>query len=169
MSEFLFGDFFIASLEKKKVRELKDNFAQKDVYIWFDDEIDFYKEIHTMLKEHPGLKRNHSFAITTKIQKGNSHDLLYPWDKYNISQMSNDDCYNEKSEDELYNINLAIFYDLFNEFIKIIRPIDMRVFVVDSYDPEFEIVKLSLKEMFLDLKENVKENDFIVPTIYEIV
>lgn len=171
MSAFLFGDFFSSDIAKEKWEELEVYFKKKDAYIWLDDNIDFYKDIQLMLQENPRTQNNHSFAITTKNQPRNSHDLLLPWDKYEKEELFPDGTGYERSRyNELASSNLDVFYDLFLQFMKVIKPQGTRVFVVMGYDTQFEIERYSIKQMVNDLKEQV-QNPYSVSfdsVIYEI-
>ena len=169
MSAFLFGDFHLEALEKERLKEVKAYFNQKDAYIWFDSEIDFYGGIQTMLEENPTPKNNHVFAITTKRQPTNSHDLLFPWDKYENDELFSQDNHSNENFQKLCNLNLNIFQDLFINFIKIIQPKSIRVFVVVGYSPEFSIENFTVEEMIADLKEQVPEKTMLDPVIYEIM
>ena len=137
--------------------------------IWFDNEVDFYDGIKLMLQENPDSKNNHSFAITTKRQPTNSHDLLFPWDKYDSDKLFPQGDLDGQNLRSFCNINLDIFQDLFVKFKEIIRPRNMRVFVVVGYSPEFSIERFTIKEMVEDLKEQVPDRTMLDPVIYEIL
>lgn len=168
MSAFLFGDFYLESLDKEQLKEIKRYFKQKEAYIWFDSEMDFYDGIKTMLQENCYSKNNHSFAITTKRQPKNSHDLLFPWDKYENEELFPPDDYDRKTLQKLCNKNLEIFQDLFVKFLEVICLKCVRVFVVVGYSPEFSVEQFTVQEMIDDLKGQVPDRIMLDPVIYEI-
>ena len=50
MSYFLFGAFNSVN-NVKKLQQIKANGLENDIYIWFDEEITFYKDIQRILTE----------------------------------------------------------------------------------------------------------------------
>lgn len=49
MSYFLFGAFNSVN-NVKKLQQIKANGLENDIYIWFDEEITFYKDIQRILR-----------------------------------------------------------------------------------------------------------------------
>ena len=83
MSYFIFGTFDMIDNESEEIlQSLKEYGKEKDIYIWFNEEIAFYKEIPIMLKEQ-NAEGNIKFAVTSLCQPRNSSDLLFPFDKIN--------------------------------------------------------------------------------------
>ena len=66
MSYFLFGAFNSVN-NVKKLQQIKANGLENDIYIWFDEEITFYKDIQRILTEQKA-KGKIRFAITSKIK-----------------------------------------------------------------------------------------------------
>lgn len=60
---------------------MKSYASEKNIYIWFGEEITFYTEIHRMLEEQKS-GGNIKFAITSENQPCNSSDVLFPFDKF---------------------------------------------------------------------------------------
>ena len=116
MSYFLFGAFNSVN-NVKKLQQIKANGLENDIYIWFDEEITFYKDIQRMLTEQKA-KGKIRFAITSKNQMYNSSDLLFPFDKYESKVMFAD------GSGELYRRccrdNLNILFDFLDNMFKAI-------------------------------------------------
>lgn len=169
MSHFLFGDYYSDFFRPENIQYIKAYFEQKGFYIWFNDEIDFYREIKIMLNENCTLKNNIAFGITTELQPTNSSDLLFPYSKYDNKILFPDGDNDRSIFNELSNTNLDVFYGLLLQFIKIMRPKGLRIFVVNGYGNNFEIKKYSCKEMVEDIKNQVRISFFLDSVIYEIV
>ncbi len=79
MSYFLFGSFN-STYDKDLLQQVKSYANEKNIYIWFSEEITFYKEIQRMLEEQKS-EGSIKFAITSENEPCNSSDVLFPFDK----------------------------------------------------------------------------------------
>lgn len=169
MSAFVFGDFHSDFFTIETIRELKSIFEKEEAYIWFDEEINFYDDIETMLNENRNGDNNIKFSITTKFQPTNSSDLLFPFDKYDMEELFPNGFDEDRDGfNKICRENLEIFNNLFLKFVKTIQPKKLRIFIVIGYDNSFEIRKYSSQQMFKDVYEQVKMSSFLSSVIYEI-
>ena len=90
MSHFVFGCFNSDVVTSEVIDELKTGAQNRDVFIWFDSQLEFYSDISKMIKEQGG-KGEFLFALTSRNQPSNSDDLLFPYDKYTNEQLFADE------------------------------------------------------------------------------
>ncbi len=163
MSYFLFGSFH-ATQDKHCLEDVKSYGKQNDVYVWFDDEITFYREIATMCAEQHscGTVR---FALTSFRQKYNSSDLLFPYDKY-----TNDEFFQDQSRVSFCRCcrsNLDIVWDCLRKLMELAAPSCLEIFVVEGYDDVFQRKPCTFDEMKEDLLAQI-ETGFVDSSIYQI-
>jgi len=167
MSCFIFGDLEVISENQKYIKDAAAYCRQKGIYFWFNQEIDYYKDIFLMLEENASIPGSIKFGITSELQNKNSHDLLLPYDKYENSILFpewDDKCENYS---RLCKENLNIFQEAFNYFYKTINPIYVRVFVTEGYDQGFEVKQCDLEEMFEHLNSEALKG-FFTSRIYQL-
>ena len=134
MSYFLFGTFS-AMYKKEILRQIKAYGKDKNIYIWFNEEIVFYEEIQRMLMEQKS-EGDFRFAITSKYQPHNSSDVLFPFDKF-----SSDILFSDKSRSfykKCCKDNLDILFDCIRILINSLHIKQIDFFVVEGYDDNFQ-------------------------------
>jgi len=104
MSYFLFGSFNSVH-DRELLEQVKLYTSEKNIYIWFDEEITFSKEIHGMLEEQKA-DGNIKFAITSENQPYNSSDVLFPFDKFSSDVLFEDESRNFYKQCCRDNINV---------------------------------------------------------------
>lgn len=142
---------------------LKEYGKSKDIYIWFNEEIDFYKDIQRMLLEQKS-KGNILFAITSVKQPFNSSDVLFPFDKFtneNLFEDSTREYYKECCRN-----NLDIVFDCLEKMFFLFRIEQCEIFVVEGYDDFFLKKKFNLLEMKKDILTQIENNVSITSCIY---
>jgi hypothetical protein len=166
LSHFFFGDFSTHYFNSTRIDAIKSHASKKNIYFWFDEEIDFYDSIHLMLKEHS--KTGISFCITSKLQPTNSADLLEPFDKYEQTELfpNGDDrtVFEAKCKE-----NLDLLYDVLKVFCRLLEPEKLRIFVTVGYDVEFMTKRCTLETMMADILDQVCNTIGVDSTIFEIV
>jgi hypothetical protein len=166
LSHFLFGDFSSFRFDSARIDAIKSYAKQKNIYFWFDREIDFYNDIHFMLEKCN--KSGISFCITSKWQPKNSSDLLEPFDKYDQTELfpNGDDrtVFEAKCKE-----NLDLLYEVLKTFCGLFEPERLRIFVTDDYDIDFVTKRCSLEEMMADILDQVCNTIGVDSTIFEIV
>lgn len=164
MSYFLFGAFNSVN-NVKKLQQIKANGLENDIYIWFDEEITFYKDIQRMLTEQKA-KGKIRFAITSKNQMYNSSDLLFPFDKYESKVMFAD------GSGELYRRccrdNLNILFDFLDNMFKAIYMEQVEIYIVEGYDVAFHKKVCGIEEMKEDILWQVEHTQNIDSSIYYV-
>jgi hypothetical protein len=169
MSYFLFGDFFSNLFIEKNINNLKSIAEKKGIYFHFNEEINFYEGIHTMLNEHPKLQNNLTFCITTKNQPAtNSEDLLLPWDEYDINVLFPSGYDDRREFNNICKKHLSVFKEIYYKFLLILKPQKLRIFTVDGYDDEFIVCQCNNEYMFEDLERQIIESCELDSKIYEI-
>lgn len=165
MSHFIFGCFNSDVVASEITDELKKMAQKKDVFIWFDNEIDFYSEISRMIKEQGG-KGDVLFALTSRKQPSNSDDLLFPYDKYTNEQLFAD----KKREyfSKCCKENLSILYWCFKEMVQRLQPKVFEVFITEGYDCDFTKKSITLDEMEFDIQQQVLTSFSIESCVYQI-
>lgn len=164
MSYFLFGAFNSVN-NVKKLQQIKANGLENDIYIWFDEEITFYKDIQRILTEQKA-KGKIRFAITSKNQMYNSSDLLFPFDKYESKVMFAD------GSGELYRRccrdNLNILFDFLDNMFKAIYMEQVEIYIVEGYDVAFHKKVCGIEEMKEDILWQVEHTQNIDSSIYYV-
>lgn len=162
MSYFLFGVFNTTD-DKKLLQQVKLQAKERNVYIWFDEDITFYDEIQRMLREQ-AVEGNVSFAVTSKNQPHNSSDLLFPFDKF-----SNEELFADKSR-EFYKKccqnNLAILFNCLDELVHLLNIEQMKIFVVEGYDDNFQKKICNMEELKEDLLYQIENFAYINSCMY---
>ena len=64
--------------------------------------------------------------------------------------------------------NLNLLRNGLRDFIEKYRPVSLRIFVSDGYDPEFERVETTLEGMLDDLEAQVIEDFFLEARVYDL-
>lgn len=162
MSYFLFGSFN-AIHNKKLLQQIKSYGNKNNIYVWFNEEIAFYKEIQRMLEEQKS-KGNITFAITSKNQPRNSSDVLFPFDKFTNEMLFSDESrnfYKKCCED-----NLDILFDCLKKLVDLLYIRQAEIFVVEVYDDTFCKKICSMDEMKKDLLCQIENNVFIDSCVY---
>ncbi len=166
MSHILFGDFYLNEIESSIMKDLQSRWLQKGILIMFDHELLFNKELCAMLDEH-GITGKKRFCITTIIQKYNSDDLLFPYDKYSSVELfpnGDDRTYFEK----VCLDNLLVLQEVILDIKEMFKFKELRIFVTEGYDTEFVIKKCSVQEMINDINSQVVRSFILESVIYEI-
>ncbi|WP_138305825.1 MULTISPECIES: hypothetical protein [unclassified Clostridium] len=165
MSHFIFGCFKSDVVVPQIADELKKMAQKKEVFIWFDNEIDFYSEISKMAKEQGG-KGKVLFALTSRNQPCNSDELLFPYDKYTNEQLFADKTREYFSQ--CCQENLEILYWCLKEMVQRLRPKLFEVFITEGYDCDFTRKNITLDEMMLDIQQQVLTSFSIESCVYQI-
>ena len=162
MSYFLFGTFN-ASWDEKKLQQVKTYGKNKNIYIWFNEEIDFYKDIYSMLNEQ-NSKGKIKFAITSENQPCNSSDVLFPFDKFTNEVLFEDETrgFFKKCCRE----NIDILFDCLKKMFDMLHIVQCEIFIVEGYDDVFQRKMCSLDEMKRDILGQIEESADIVSCIY---
>lgn len=164
MSYFLFGAFNAVHNEEQ-LQQIKVYGWENDIYIWFDDEITFYKDIQRMLTEQKA-KGTIRFAITSKNQMYNSSDLLFPFDKFESKTMFAD------GTGELYRRccrdNLNILFDFLDKMFEIFHMEQTEIYIVEGYDVAFRKKVCSMEEMKEDILWQAEYTQDIESSIYYV-
>ena len=166
MSYFLFGGFN-NKLSKQTIQSLKLYGNNRDVYFWFNEEINFYEDIHKMYHEQE-IKKNCKFALTSKNQFHNSSDLLFPYDKYSNEKLFSDPTreYFKKCCEN----NINILFDCLKRLIELPNLDQIDILVVEGYDNNFIRKKCTLEEMRDDLLLQIEKTSFFINScIYQIL
>lgn len=169
MSHILYGDFYSEYFKPDLIKEVKDYAAKRDIYYWFNDEvIGGDKDINIILKEHSVTKSTSSFFVSSSNQPTNSDDVLFPFDKYN-----QEDLFPNGYDDRTFFIkacrnNLYIFKDTFNNFIEILKPNNLRVFISIGYNRDFIESNCNIDQMILNIENQVKTHATLSSAIYNI-
>jgi hypothetical protein len=162
MSYFLFGSFN-STFDKELIEHVKLYANEKNIYIWFGEEITFYKDIHRMLEEQKS-EGNIKFAITSKNQPSNSSDVLFPFDKYDSDVLfSNEsrDFYNQCCRE-----NIDILFDCLKKLIVTLHVRQADIFVVEGYDDIFQKKVCNIDKLKQDLLCQIEDKVSIVSCIY---
>lgn len=167
MSHILFGDFYLNELKSLVIEELKSKWLLKGIIIMFDDEILFNKELCSMLDKHSRVEKKR-FCITTTIQKFNSDDILFPYDKYSRNELfpnGDDRTYFEK----VCLDNLLILQEVICDLKEILELKELRIFITEGYDTEFVTKRCSVQKMISDIDSQVIKAFVLESVIYEII
>ncbi|MCB7306086.1 hypothetical protein NE683_18790 [Bariatricus massiliensis] len=162
MSHFLFGEY-----RKGQSNDVENYWDKNNVIFTFDNKIDFYPDIFTMVEENTTLTNRRVFCLTSNLQMKNSDDLIFPYDKY-----TNEELFPHGKDRSIYanfcKQNLAILAESLENFMKDVKPNSLRIYVVDGYDSNFRIVKCKLKDMIDDIYNQVINSFVLESKIYEI-
>jgi len=164
MSYFLFGSFN-SVYDKELLEQVKSYASEKNIYIWFGEEITFYKEIHRMLEEQKS-DGNIKFAITSKNQPCNSSDVLFPFDKFSSDVLFADESRNFYKQCCRDNINML--FDCLKKIIDSLHNRQVEIFVVEGYDDIFRKKVCSIDELKQDLLCQIEDKVSIESCIYNV-
>ena len=167
MSHFMFGDFFSENFGNKCAEIIKKEYIDSGLIIYFNQELQFYNEIDNMLAEHMS-DNNIKFCITSEFQKYNSEDVLFPFGKYDQSELfpNGDD---RSRYNELCNINLKVAKNAIEKMMKVFKLNRLRIFITSSgYDDNFRRIQCDVDEMFSDILAQVQYGFDLISTIYDI-
>jgi hypothetical protein len=164
MSYFLFGTFNTL-YDKKLFQQVKTYGQEKDIYVWFNEEITFYNDIQRMLEEQ-NSNGNIKFAITSINQPCNSSDVLFPFDKF-----TNEVLFADESRSffrKCCRENLEILFSFLKKMIEVLYIKQEEIFIVGGYDDIFQKKMCSIDEMKKDILLQVEEKVFIDSCIYYV-
>lgn len=164
MSYFLFGTFS-ALQDEKTIQNIKAYVKKKDIYIWFNEEITFYKEIQRMIIEQKS-KGNIQFAITSMNQPWNSSDVLFPFDKINSEVLFADET--GEFYKKICRSNINILFACLNKLKSLVDMKDWEIFVVEGYDDVFHKKKGNLDGIKKDLLMQIENKAAIDSCIYYV-
>lgn len=167
MSSFLFGEFDSLGFTAEDVEALNTTLSEDGILLHLNEQIDFCKDIISMFEEQKCTKQNR-FCITSVRQKYNSSDILFPFDKY-----TNDELFPKTDERTEYNKlcleNLMILKRSIILMKNTLKITSLRVFVVEGYDTDFQVVKdFTIQQMIDHIYEQVKKSFILDSVIYEI-
>lgn len=165
MSHFVFGCFNSDVVTSEVIDELKTRAQNRDVFIWFDGQLEFYSDISRMIKEQGG-KGKFLFALTSRNQPSNSDDLLFPYDKYTNEQLFADKTRAYFSQ--CCKENLEILFWCLKEMIQKLQPKLFELFITEGYDCDFIKKRIFLDEMEFDIQQQVLTSFSIESCIYQI-
>ena len=162
MSYFLFGSFNSVH-DRELLEQVKSYTSEKNIYIWFNEEITFSKEIHEMLEEQKS-DGNVKFAITSENQPCNSSDVLFPFDKF-----SSDVLFEDKSRNfykQCCRDNINVLFDCLENLKDSLHVEQAEIFVVEGYDDIFQKKVCNIDELKQDLLSQIENNVSIESCIY---
>lgn len=165
MSYFMFGTFY-ASCNKKVMQDVKSYGKERGTYIWFNEEITFYKEIQRMLIEQKA-RGNVSFAITSENQPYNSNDVLFPFDKFTDESLFSDitgGYYKQRCRD-----NIEVLFQCLNKLFVSFHAIQCEIFIVEGYDDNFQKKRMNVDKVKRDLLLQIEDYMSINSCIYYIL
>ncbi|MCI8670034.1 MAG: hypothetical protein HFI34_11045 [Lachnospiraceae bacterium] len=165
MSHMLFGDFNYKA-DKEQKYSLKRNMESNKILLFFDEEVENFKEVTQMLNENT-KGYNSRFCITSVLQKYNSDDILFPYDKHSDEDLFPNGDDRKHFEKLCYN-NLKILQNVI-ETMKQKLDIDiLRIFVVEGYDTNFVLEDCNIYQMINSIYLQIKESFFLESSIYKI-
>ena len=163
MSHFIFGEFETRYRVKWPTEWIGG------LLFSYDQGINFFDGIFKMIHTHGNLPERERivFCITSENQMKNSDDVLFPYDKFPEQMLVH------KGEGRMDFIhlcrgNLNLLRNGLRDFIEKYRPVSLRIFVSDGYDPEFERVETTLEGMLDDLEAQVIEDFFLEARVYDL-
>ena len=162
MSYFLFGSFN-STYDKELLEQVKSYANEKNIYIWFNEEITFYKEMQRMLEEQKS-NGNIRFAITSENQPRNSSDVLFPFDK-----VANDVLFADESRNfykQCCRDNINLLFNCLKNLINLLHIRQIEIFVVEGYDDTFGKKVCGIDELKQDLLCQIEEKVSIESCIY---
>lgn len=162
MSYFLFGSFD-SIYDKRLLEQVKSYAYEKKIYIWFNEEMTFYKEIQRMLEEQKS-GGNIKFAITSENQPRNSSDVLFPFDKFASDVLFADK--SRKFYKQCCRDNIDILFDCLKSLIDLLHIRKVEIFVVEGYDNIFRKKMCSIDELKQDLLYQIEEKVSVESCIY---
>ncbi len=165
MSHMLFGDFNY-KVDNEQKNSLKRYLESMNILLFFDEEVGEFEEVSQMLNENEkGYKGR--FCITSVLQKYNSDDILFPYDKYsNVDLFPNGD--DRRHFEELCYNNLMILQNVIETMEQKLDIDTLRIFVVEGYDTNFVVKDCNIYQMINSLYLQVKESFFLESYIYQI-
>lgn len=164
MSYFLFGSFN-ATYDRELLQQVKFYANERNIYIWFNKEITFYKEIQRMLEEQKS-DGNVKFAITSENQPHNSSDVLFPFDKFGSEELFADESrnfYKQCCED-----NIDILFDCLKNLMNLLHVRQAEIYVVEGYDDVFQKKVCNIDELKLDLLFQIEGKVSLDSCIYSV-
>lgn len=164
MSYFLFGTFN-ALYDKELSQQIRVYGKEKDIYVWFNEEITFYNDIQRMLEEQ-NANGNIKFAITSINQPCNSSDVLLPFDKF-----SNEVLFADESRNffrKCCRENIDILFGFLRKMIEMLHIGQGEIFIVEGYNDTFRKKVCSMDEMKKDILWQIEEKVFIDSCIYYV-
>lgn len=164
MSYFVFGTFS-SIFEKKSIEQVRSFANGKNIFIWFGEEISFYKDINRMIEEQKS-NGNIKFAITSKNQPRNSSDVLFPFDKFDSEVLFADKSrafYKQCCRD-----NIEILFSCLKKLINTLHIKKIDIFVVEGYDDVFKKKMCSIDELKQDLLYQIEDKVLIDSCIYYV-
>ena len=164
MSYFLFGTFS-ALQDEKIIQNIKEYAKEKDIYIWFNEEITFCNDIQRMIIEQKS-KGNMQFAITSTNQPWNSSDVLFPFDKTNSEVLFSDET--GEFYKRICRSNINILFACLNKMKSLFDMNDWEIFVVEGYDNVFHKKKGNLDGIKNDLLLQIVDKKTIDSCIYYV-
>ena len=159
---FLFGSFNSVH-DRELLEQVKSYTSEKNIYIWFNEEITFSKEIHEMLEEQKS-DGNVKFAITSENQPCNSSDVLFPFDKFSSDVLFEDKSRNFYKQCCMDNIN--VLFDCLKNLKDSLHVEQAEIFVVEGYDDIFQKKVCNIDELKQDLLSQIENNVSIESCIY---
>lgn len=166
MSHFLFGDFSTCMHDKLLTKKLREQLHASGVLLYLDDEIDFCQDIRIMLREN-ACQNQRCFILATELQRYNSDDLLFPYEKYSEEYLfpaGNDrSTFNRACLENLKTLEWSL-----STIIDVYQASFFRVFVVDGYDDEFEIRTCDISQMMDDIANQVERSLSLNSVIYRV-
>lgn len=162
MSYFLFGSFNSAH-DRELLQQAKLYANERNIYIWFGEEITFYKEIQRMLEEQKSDGKI-KFAITSENQPHNSSDVLFPFDKF-----SSDELFADKSRNfykQCCRDNMDILLNCLKNLMDLLHIRYVEIFVVEGYDNVFQKKVCNVDELKRDLLFQIEEKVSLDSCIY---
>lgn len=167
MSHILFGEFSTELFELELIKKVKLLARSNGLFIYFEEEIDFYSDIQRMLLENNYSQCNYFFYLTSESQPQNSEDILFPYEKYLKTDLFPNG--NERGVfNDICRENLNNLLGILIEFVNIFNPNLLRIFVTVGYDDKFKIQKCSIKDMIDDIYSQVISTICLDSKIYEI-
>lgn len=166
MSHIIFGDFYKMDINNNVIIELRNELSFYEMYIFINDEITFYDDIIRMFNENTEKSNNVRFCLTSNNQKYNSEDLLFPYDKYSNDCLFPNGIDDRQEFEKICLSNLEILNSGIMKLREILKPNNLRLFVTEGYDDEFEKLQCNQDELMYDIGKQVTKTFHLKSKIY---
>ncbi len=167
MSHIVFGECNATNKAIELFREKISQINNNEILFWSGDGVNSHSEIHQMINENGGRKGNHIFYFTTINQPPNSDGLLFPYEKYSQKELfpdNNDRIFFEKKCQEV----LSKFIEIIEIMLYTTDIDNIRIFIAEGYDNEFNEKKCTTNEMMKHLLQEIKTSFSIDSVIYKL-
>lgn len=110
------------------------------------------------------INNYYQFLFTSKLQPFNSDDLLFPYSKFSNEYLF---CKKENFVNEATK-NLNFTFEMLKSFSLYASALELKIFVTETYDDNFEVNKCSFDEMKENILKQVLNGYYISSSVYII-